>query len=68
MKVNSPREKTVSIDKVKEAMRLASMGFMEVDECILVNKKGRLFLFNPMVSDDDAILLAKVAGMSINRA
>ena len=67
MKVNSPREKTVSIDKVKEAMRLASMEFIEVDGCILVNKKGRRAIFNPMVSDDDAILLAESFGIHIDR-
>ena len=67
MKVNSPREKTVSIDKVTEAMRLASMEFIEEDGCILVNKKGRRAIFNPMVSDDDAILLAAAFGIDIDR-
>ena len=67
MKVNSPREKTVSIDKVKEAMRLASMEFIDVDGCILVNKKARRAIFNPMVSDDDAILLAVAFGIHIDR-
>ena len=68
MKVNSLREKTVSIDKVKEAMRLASMEFIAVDGCILVNKKGRRAIFNPMVSDDDAILLAAAFWIDIDRA
>lgn len=67
MKANSPSQQTTSIDKVKSAMRSAGMGFIEVGGCILVNKKGRRAIFNPMVSDDDAILLAVAFGIHIDR-
>ena len=67
MKANSPSQKTTSIDKVKTAVRNAGMGFIEVGGCILVNKKGRRAIFNPMVSDDDAMLLAAAFGIDIDR-
>jgi len=68
MKANSPSQKTTSIDKVKTAVRYAGMGFIDVGGCILlVNKKGRRAIFNPMVSDDDAILLAVAFGIHIDR-
>ena len=65
MKVNSPSQKTTSADKVKSAMRSAGIGFMEVDDYIVIKRKGHLVSFNPMTNDDDAILLAKMAGLSI---
>ena len=65
MKVNSPSQKTTSIDEVKSAMRNAGIGFMEVDDYIVIKRNGRLVSFNPMTSDDDAIILAKMVGLSI---
>lgn len=68
MKANSPSQSTTSIDKVKHAMRSAGIEFMEIDDYMVITKNGRLVSFNPMTSDDDAILLAKLAGLSIRRA
>ena len=68
MKANSPSQKTTSIDKVKTAVRSAGIEFMEVDDYMVIKRNGRLVSFNPMTSDDDAILLAGLAGLSIRRA
>ena len=65
MKVNSPSQSTTSIDKVKSVMRMAGIEFMEIDDYMVITRSGRLVSFNPMTSDDDAILLAKMAGLSI---
>lgn len=65
MKANSPSQKTTSIDKVKTAVLNAGIGFMEIDDYMVIKRNGNLVSFNPMTSDDDAILLAKMAGLSI---
>lgn len=66
MKANSPSQSPTSIDKVKTAMRSAGMGFMEVDDYIVIKRNGRLVSFNPMTNDDDAILLAVAFGIHID--
>ena len=65
MKANSPSQKTTSIDKVKSAIRSAGIKFIDVGDYMVIKRNGRLVSFNPMTSDDDAILLAKIAGLSI---
>ena len=65
MKANSPSQSPTSIDKVKTAMRNAGIGFMEIDDYMVIKRNWNLVSFNPMTSDDDAILLAKIAGISI---
>ena len=68
MKANSPSQSTTSIDKVKSVMRMAGIEFMEIDDYMVITRSGRLVSFNPMTSDDDAILLAGLAGLSVRRA